>query len=81
MKSISKFFIAALLAIILATVLFIRMDKYSKEFDIVVKEALETTDGYDQAFIDMVNRFCGNPRVLVQRYAIPAAKTIQHIVC
>ncbi len=56
MKSLSKFFIAALLALILAAVLFFRMDQYSQEFDIIVKEALETTDGYDQAFIDMVNR-------------------------
>lgn len=56
MKTVSAFFIASLLAVILASVLFFRVTRYRQEFDVVVQEAQETTDGYDQAFIDMVNR-------------------------
>ncbi len=56
MKSLSKFFIAAVLALILSVILFVRVDQYTEQFDVVVTEAQKTTDGYDQAFIDMVNR-------------------------
>jgi hypothetical protein len=47
---------ASLLALVLAGYLCTRVEGRKREFNGTVKEALKTSEGYDQAFIDMVNR-------------------------
>ncbi len=56
MKKVSNIFIAALIALLLGIAVIYRVSSYRIKFDAVVRETLETTDGYDQAFIDMVTR-------------------------
>jgi hypothetical protein len=48
--------IASVLAILLAIGMVVRMNMQKKHFDKIVQEALKTSEGYDQIFIDMVNR-------------------------
>ncbi|MDR2728827.1 MAG: hypothetical protein LBB56_06820 [Chitinispirillales bacterium] len=46
---------ACILAVALAGYMLYRIDVQKKSFDAVVKTALQTSEGYDKAFIDMVN--------------------------
>jgi hypothetical protein len=48
--------IASALALLLAIVLVWRMHHQKKCFDNILREALQTSEGYDQRYIDMVNR-------------------------
>lgn len=56
MKKTSKLFIAAVLAVLISVAAVYRIYTYRTHFDAVVAESLEISDGYDQAFIDMVIR-------------------------
>lgn len=47
---------ASIITVIVACTLFARITVQKKHFDNTVKIALNTTEGYDQQFIDMVNR-------------------------
>jgi len=55
-KNYSVMIFASLLAIGLALYMFYRVDDQKKSFDRTVRSALQTSEGYDKAFIDMVNR-------------------------
>ncbi len=56
MKKYSSFLIASVLALLVAGALTFRITSRKAHFDKVVREALSTSEGYDQRFIDMVNR-------------------------
>ena len=56
MKQHQLLLIASLLAVLLSIVMIYRSVAAEKNFDRSVKESLKTTEGYDQRFIDMVNR-------------------------
>jgi hypothetical protein len=47
---------ASILALLLAGAIIYRIITVKHQFDSVVRESLKTTEGYDQKFIDMVNR-------------------------
>ncbi len=47
---------ASVCALLLATVIFIRIGMVKRDFDRTVREAHKTTEGYDQRFIDIVQR-------------------------
>jgi len=47
---------ASVLALVLAGYMTYRIDSQKKSFDAAVRSALKTSEGYDRAFIDMVNR-------------------------
>jgi hypothetical protein len=53
---VSSFSIAAVLAMILALGLALRIYSQSNGFHAMVNQSLATTEGYDQKFIDMVDR-------------------------
>ncbi|MCL2688671.1 MAG: hypothetical protein FWE57_02335 [Chitinispirillia bacterium] len=55
-KNYSVMIFACVLAIGLAAYMLYRADDQKKSFDKTVKSALQTSEGYDKAFIDMVNR-------------------------
>jgi hypothetical protein len=56
MKKNQALIIASLLALILGIAIFARSYTQKQKFDRTVQESLKTTEGYDQRFIDMVNR-------------------------
>ena len=56
MKKYSILIAASIIATVAAIGLFARITVQKKHFDATVKEALETSEGYDQQFINMVNR-------------------------
>lgn len=56
MKKYTSLIVASILIIIVACSLFARITMQKQHFDKTVKEALKITEGYDQQFIDMVNR-------------------------
>jgi len=56
MNKYSSLIAAAILAIVAACGLFARTTFQKQHFDKTVNEALKTSEGYDQLFIDMVNR-------------------------
>lgn len=56
MKKYTSLIVASILIIIVACSLFARITMQKNHFDKTVKEALKITEGYDQQFIDMVNR-------------------------
>jgi hypothetical protein len=56
MKKYTSLIVASILTIIVACSLFARISMQKQHFDKTVKEALKITEGYDQQFIDMVNR-------------------------
>jgi len=56
MKKYTSLIVASILTIIVACSLFVRITMQKQHFDKTVKEALKITEGYDQQFIDMVNR-------------------------
>lgn len=70
---ISSFSVAAVLAMILALGLALRIYSQSDGFHQVVNQSLATTEGYDQKFIDMVDRL---EDVLTRRasFAYPGGK-------
>jgi hypothetical protein len=55
-KNHAAMLVASLLALVLAAYLCLRVDEHRRVFDRAVKDALKTSEGYDQAFIDMVNK-------------------------
>ena len=55
-KKYSVMIFACVLALILAGYMIHRVDSQKRTFDKTVRDALRTSEGYDQAFIDMVNR-------------------------
>ncbi|MDR0305841.1 MAG: hypothetical protein LBI42_03275 [Chitinispirillales bacterium] len=55
-KKYSVMIFACVLALALAGFMAYNVDNQKKSFDKVVSDALKTSEGYDQAFIDMVNR-------------------------
>lgn len=56
MKEYTSLITAAVLSLVLGIVLSAHMHARKKSFDGTVRQALETSEGYDQRFIDMVNR-------------------------
>src|SRR3954470_19829600 len=70
---ISSFSMAAALAMVLALGLALRIYSQSNGFHAVVNQSLATTEGYDQKFIDMVDRL---EDVLTRRasFASPGGK-------
>lgn len=56
MKKYRLTIVAALLAVLTAGALLVRITFQKRHFDKTVSEALKTSEGYDQKFIDMVNR-------------------------
>jgi hypothetical protein len=56
MKQNNIIIIAAVLALVLSVGIFMRVQSEKTHFDKTVKAALATSEGYDQKFIDMVNR-------------------------
>lgn len=56
MKNHTTIIVAAVLALLLGSGIFIRSRMHRNAFDHTVHEALKTSEGYDQRFIDMVNR-------------------------
>jgi hypothetical protein len=56
MKQYTTLIAAAIIALVLGGSIAARMHVRKTRFDRTVKEALETSEGYDQRFIDMVNR-------------------------
>jgi hypothetical protein len=48
--------IASCFALVLAAVVVVRMNSIKRHFDVTVRESLKTTEGYDEKFINMVNR-------------------------
>jgi hypothetical protein len=56
MNRTATIILASVLALILAAGFIIRMRFEKARFDHTVHEALKTSEGYDQLFIDMVNR-------------------------
>lgn len=70
---ISSFSIAAALAMVMALGLALRIYSQSNGFHEVVNQSLATTEGYDQKFIDMVDRL---EDVLTRRasFAYPGGK-------
>ncbi len=55
-KSVHTGIIVSILALFVATTTSFVTYKYKTSFDNIVKESHETTDGYDQQFIDLVNK-------------------------
>lgn len=56
MKKYTPLIIASSLAVLLAVGMALRINSKSRTFQKAVREALKTSEGYDQRFIDMVNR-------------------------
>jgi hypothetical protein len=56
MKKYQLTIVATILAVITAGALMARITFQKRHFDKTVSEALKTSEGYDQKFIDMVNR-------------------------
>ncbi len=56
MKKYTPLIIASSLAVLLAFAMGIRINSQRVHFEKTVKEALKTSEGYDQKFIDMVTR-------------------------
>ncbi|MBN1131155.1 MAG: hypothetical protein JXA71_19350 [Chitinispirillaceae bacterium] len=56
MKQYQLLLIASLLAVVVSIVIIYRAVAAKSSFDKSVSEALKTSEGYDQRFIDMVNR-------------------------
>jgi hypothetical protein len=56
MKKYALIITAAVLALVFAIVMFSRERMVKKHFDATVKSVLATSEGYDQRFIDMVNK-------------------------
>lgn len=56
MKKYQSIIVSAVLAVVIAGGLAIRITLQKRHFDKTVHEALKTSEGYDQKFIDMVNR-------------------------
>jgi hypothetical protein len=56
MKQHQLLLIASLLAVLLSVVMIYRSIAAENRFGLTVRESLKTTEGYDQRFIDMVNR-------------------------
>jgi hypothetical protein len=56
MKDDMKLLVASVLALLLAFGIILRITTQKGHFDRTVSEALQTSEGYDQKFIDMVNR-------------------------
>lgn len=56
MKKYSTFIAVAIIAMVLAIGMVVHIMMQKEHFDTLVKEALKTSEGYDQRFIDMVNR-------------------------
>lgn len=55
-KNHAVMLLASLLALVLGAYLCLRVEEHRRLFDGSVSEALKTSEGYDQAFIDMVNK-------------------------
>ncbi len=55
MKKYASILIASALALLLAVVVIFRINARKTEFDRSVREALSTSEGYDEQFIEMVN--------------------------
>jgi len=56
MKQHGYLIAASIIAVMLAMVLSIRITLQKNEFNRVVQDALETSEGYDERFINMVNK-------------------------
>jgi hypothetical protein len=56
MKKHPILLIASVLAVILSLIIILRVFSAKSNFELSVKESLKTTEGYDQMFIDRVNR-------------------------
>lgn len=56
MKKYSILIAATIIAVLTALGLFVRITMQKRHFDETVNEALKTSEGYDQQFINMVNR-------------------------
>lgn len=55
-QNYSIMILACVIALVLAGYMIYRVDAQKKSFDGAVRSALQTSEGYDRAFIDMVNR-------------------------
>ncbi len=56
MKKYASILIASALALLLAVAVVYRINARKSDFDRSVREALKTSEGYDEQFIDMVNK-------------------------